>query len=175
MIVDPATGEVLGHAGERDDELATDDVAELRRLASAYRDLSRGLERDVEGLEREARGHRRKIKALEEELHEQRQEQPEMQMVRALFTLWVDLSGRNKKQTKLGEKREKTGLKAAQLYAYEDLGDAIRGGVAYCYVDQGGKRYDDFELILRDETKIERFRDLWRRAHPPEGQLAVGV
>lgn len=109
-VVDPTTGEVLGDrggAGDAFDELPHE---ELLRLAKAYRHQAQGLQKDVEGLEREARNYRRKIKALEDELKEQRQEAPEGQTVRTIFNAWVKATGRNPKTTKLGPAREKAVL-----------------------------------------------------------------
>lgn len=108
-IVDPTSGEVLG-TGQDADLDAIEDVHELRRLASAFRQQAHGLGRDVENLERDARNHLRKIATLEAELKRQRQEAPEAQLVQAIFRGWVQATGRNRKVTKLGPAREKAVL-----------------------------------------------------------------
>jgi hypothetical protein len=165
-LFDPETGEIRLPEGEHD-------AADHECIGCRQRDsVIEAMGTDLILVEKALRNERRKVKVLEAELKQQRQEAPEAQMVKALYKLWVDLTNRDKKRTKLGEKREKAVLKALRMgYAYEDLADAIRGGSRFAYTNPEGKRFDDLELILRDEVKIERFRDAWRQENPPEGQL----
>jgi hypothetical protein len=117
-VVDPTTGEVLDGEGQRYGDECPRCEAHARR--------SDGLAGDVEGLEREARNLRRKIKVLEAELKEQRQEAPESATVRTIFRRWVSVTGRNPKRVKLGEKREKAILaRLREGYTPEDLMRAV--------------------------------------------------
>jgi hypothetical protein len=40
---------------------------------------------------------------------------------------------------------------------------AIRGAALAAYVDEGGVRHDDLELICRNEVKLEKFIDRYER------------
>ena len=62
----------------------------------------------------------------------------------------------------LGDKRRRKVKQAISLYGVEDCKAAIRG-VMHSPWHMGhnpqGKKYDDIELILRDEKHIEMFLD----------------
>ncbi len=85
--------------------------------------------------------------------------------VSEVFQEWVSLcrtSGRGRKPV-LGDKRRKKIKQAIRLYGVDACKDAIRG-VTYSAWHMGhnpqGRKYDDIELILRDEKHIEMFLDL---------------
>ena len=63
----------------------------------------------------------------------------------------------------LGDKRRRKIEKAIELYGLDACLDAIKG-VTFSSWHMGhnpqGKKYDDIELILRDEKHIEMFLDL---------------
>ena len=81
-----------------------------------------------------------------------------------VFQCWVSTcrtSSRGRKPV-LGDKRRRKVKQAISLYGVEDCKAAIRG-VMHSPWHMGhnpqGKKYDDIELILRDEKHIEMFLD----------------
>lgn len=90
---------------------------------------------------------------------------PSPSAVFEVFHEWVSLcrtSGRGRKPV-LGDKRRKKIKQAIRLYGVDACKDAIRGAT-YSSWHMGhnpqGRKYDDIELILRDEKHIEMFLDL---------------
>lgn len=88
--------------------------------------------------------------------------------VKAVFTAWVQATGRDAARVKLTEQRRKR--IAARLkdgYSVADLTDAVHG-VTRSDFHMGkndlGQRYDDIGTVLRDGAQVEKFRDLWRAA-----------
>lgn len=79
--------------------------------------------------------------------------------VRQVFDYWVEVMGKTR-ATVLGSKRKAKIEKALKAYGLDNVKKAIEGcrNTPYNMGDnERGQRYDDIELILRDETKIERF------------------
>ncbi len=81
-----------------------------------------------------------------------------------VFQHWVATcrtSARGRKPI-LGDKRRRKIKQAIALYGVEDCKDAIRGVIHspwHMGHNPQGKKYDDIELILRDENHIEMFLD----------------
>jgi hypothetical protein len=66
----------------------------------------------------------------------------------------------------LGDKRRSKIEKAIGLYGIEACKDAISGATHspwHMGHNPQGKKYDDIELILRDEKHIEMFLDIYDR------------
>lgn len=109
-VFDPVTGEVLhadpGSTPARKEHADSPEVEPDPRVAALERVIE-GLKVDVAGREQEIRNQGRKIKALQDELREVRQEAPEGQLARAIYDAWVHGTGRNPKRTKFGEARQK--------------------------------------------------------------------
>tara|TARA_Y100000361_G_C10867906_1_gene192699 strand:+ start:75 stop:428 length:354 start_codon:yes stop_codon:yes gene_type:complete len=82
-----------------------------------------------------------------------------------VFQHWVVTCRTSKKGRTpvLGDKRRRKIETAIELYGVDACKDAIRG-VTYSSWHMGhnpqGKKYDDIELILRDEKHIEMFLEL---------------
>lgn len=88
----------------------------------------------------------------------------EIEQVRALFTLWVELYRNAKRPPVLDGRRENLIRKALRTHGWDTLEAAIRG-VAHSNWHMGRnpqrKKYTDIELILRDAKHIEMFATLW--------------
>lgn len=83
--------------------------------------------------------------------------------VRQVFDHWIEVMGKNPKTTKMASKRKTKIEKALKAYGLENVKKAIDGCRANPFNmgdNQEGKRYNDIELILRDEVRIERFMEL---------------
>lgn len=81
--------------------------------------------------------------------------------VQEVFDFWLDtLRGKSKSRVILSDKRRKKIEKAVKLYGVEDCKKAIRGcsmSAFHMGHNGTGTKYDDIELILRDEQHVERF------------------
>lgn len=83
---------------------------------------------------------------------------PTTDEVKQVFDYWVVRTGRAKPV--LGEKRRAKIVRALKNYSVEKLKTAIDGCMKSPYHqgdNETGTKYDDLELILRNETKIEFF------------------
>lgn len=85
--------------------------------------------------------------------------------VRAVFSFWVDtLRDKSRNRVFLSDKRRGKIERAVKLYGVQNCLKAIQG---CSYSDfhlgrnQTGTKYDDIELILRDEQHIDRFLQLY--------------
>lgn len=86
--------------------------------------------------------------------------------VRRLFDHWVFMLGKNPKRVALGPERRKVISRALQLYEVEVLEMAIEGCAAsewHAGENDRGTVYQDIELILRNESHIERFAEMGER------------
>jgi hypothetical protein len=93
-------------------------------------------------------------------VHSTAAEQPKSAADR-LFDHWVFMLGKNPLRTKMGPTRRKVIERALALYEDEDtLMLAIEGCAAsrwHAGENDRGRPFDDIELILRDESHVERF------------------
>lgn len=85
------------------------------------------------------------------------------QRARAVFDHWVRATGRNAKRTKFTpQRRDKVRARLREGYTLEEICQAI-DSCARDPFNQGdndrGRRFDDLELICRNATKLEQFRD----------------
>lgn len=152
-LFDPETGELASRAGFSEED--------------GLREALEVVQGDLKAAEAALRSERRKVARLQEELKRQRREAPEAQLVQMVFDFWVRTCGKDTNRTKLGEKREKAVLaRLRDGFTPEYVQDAIRGAAVACYVDpSSGLRYDDLELICRNEVNLERFYERWH-LHP---------
>lgn len=153
-IVDPETGEL------REVESCPKCAAAENRIAA--------LEAEVRGAEYEAKAVRGKIlsleRALDAELARTKMREPEAV---ALFRYWQERC--DHPRSELGDERMKILVAALKKWGAEACRRAIRGA-AFAPTTQlvAGRevRYDELELIFRNEVKFESFRD--RAPDPPE-------
>lgn len=85
----------------------------------------------------------------------------------AVFAAWQDVTRKHK--AKLDPKRRRRINTALRHYPLEDILDAVRGwqhSPHHCGQNQTGTVYNDLDLLLRDASHIETFRDLWRDGPP---------
>ena len=126
--------------------------------------------------DRERRRAARRALALERQLSGQRAEDPRMEDAWKVFECWADIHRNGSKRVVFGEKRRKVVLaRLKENYTVTDLWEAILGNrVAGVKID--GIAYDDLEVILRDETKVDLNRRRWvewKRKHPVLPETAV--
>ena len=151
MSLDLETGELTGEPNRTPADV-------VLALVEAQQDLTR--------VERDLRGARREIARLKTELTKQRTAGAEGYKAKAIFRYWVQRCGKPK-TTKFGEKRQK--VVAARLAEYDVsyIARAIDGLAVGAYVSPSGKRYDDLELVCRDEVKLESFYEIAERTGAP--------
>ena len=100
---------------------------------------------------------------------------PTPEEVFEVFHEWVAIcrtSGRGRKPV-LGDKRRRKIKQAITLYGVEACKTAIRGVTCspwHMGHNPQGKKYDDIELVLRDERHIEMFLDM---ADQSDNELAI--
>lgn len=97
-----------------------------------------------------------------------------------VFETWKAATGKVK--ARLDEKRARRIRWALDNFPLEDVVDAVQGwrhSAHHRGENERNTKYNDLELLLRDATHLERFRDLQRDSQPPptqserERQLAV--
>lgn len=105
------------------------------------------------------------IGRLKRQLEEFLDETPNSKLAKGIFTHWVERCGK-RKTTVYGVARKKVILLALKQHDEATIKRAIDGCARRPFVGphgrqptnaNGGKRFDDLTLILRDETTIERF------------------
>lgn len=118
---------------------------------------------DSENAEIALRVERRKVKNLLKELEQRQLEHVRAADVEVVFLYWRTAC--KHERAVLGAKRRKA--IAARLddgYAVSELKLAIDGAAADAFVNGKGKRFDDIDLICRDEVKLEDFMERGRLA-----------
>jgi len=123
---------------------------------------------DYNALDREVRFLRRRVGALERELQDKRESHAKASEATELFSYWATATDHGR--AALGPKRMKAILAALAHHSLADLKYAVDGCAAWPYVNHSGRaeagtskqRYDDIELICRDEVQVEKFMALAR-------------
>ena len=152
----------------------------LERDADIRADLAQAREQlkacmvDLQNAETELRGMRREVKRLKTELDKARGQHVGQADANAVFDYWCGKLSK-RKGTKFGEKRQRV-VKARlrENFTVDELRLAIDGCARFPFVTGQGRRaegkpserYDDLELICRDETTVERFMALAERDEP---------
>lgn len=112
---------------------------------------------DFENLQTELIAKRRIIAALQRELNRQHGAEKFDAEVKELFAYWQETC--DHPRAKLGEKRKKVILaRLRDGYTVQQIQTAIDGAARHAF-EKAGKRYDDIELICRDEVKLESFME----------------
>lgn len=94
--------------------------------------------------------------------------QPEA--VSRVFDAWVASTHRAKGRTKLDAKRRRCIVAALKAYPVDDVLDAVDGwrfSPHHRGENAQHTTYNDLELLLRNSSQIEKFRDLKRAGPPP--------
>lgn len=176
-IIDDATGEYLHDGDDRD----------LRGLVTALEAKCAGLEADLMAETRRRRAVERKNKMLEDEAREAREGSPEMAVAKAIFRYWVDKTQRDAKRTKFGDKRQSVVLaRLREGHAPERIMRAVDWVAMRPFVTDAGRattgkatqRFDELELVCRNEVNVERFARLADAIDPGGGlteAMPVGV
>jgi hypothetical protein len=110
--------------------------------------------RDLELSEKEIRNLRRTVDALRRSKQKERDEYRQRARVEALWQMYQEIVG--KKSSKLGAARFDAIRRMVELgYTDEHFECAFYGAKVACFVDGKGRRFDDVELICRNEAKFE--------------------
>lgn len=124
-------------------------------------------EADLQAAERELRKLRRECNRLRTELYKQRTDSPEGMRAQAIFRYWVSVCEKDPKRTVFGEKRMKCVLARLREHEAPYIARAIDGLAVAAFVNENGHKYDDLELVCRDEVHLERFFNLAERMKAP--------
>lgn len=152
-------------------------TTDVQAVREEYEQILMGVRIELQDSEGERRRLLRKTRALEAELSRQRSKAAADNGDREFFDLWISECGKPPTRTIFGEKRQAVIRSARQTMQPHPDGDevirnAIRGVGQYRYVVDGrrsksgiqSQRYDELELILRNEVNIEKFARLLEQA-----------
>lgn len=118
---------------------------------------------DLENAEVGLRAERRTVARLKGEISKLQADLVDKDEVEAVFNYWRTALRADSKRVVLGPKRrEKITARLREGYGVEDLCKAIDGARIDAF-EKNGKRYDDLELILRNEVNVERFMAAYDR------------
>lgn len=114
---------------------------------------------DMENTEKDLRVMRRRLTALQQEILKLQQPEHLEAEAEAVFLYWrEECRSASKRKVVFGDKRKtKVMARLKDGYTVEDLKKAIDGARDHAFVSEDGKRFDDLELICRDETKVDSF------------------
>jgi hypothetical protein len=125
------------------------------------------LQVDLQNAQSKLQDAWREIARLKTELANQQLEAPNIQAAKAIFRYWVARLEKNPKTTKFGEKRRKVVLAMLANYEPYYICRAIDGLAVSVYTSPAGKRFDDLELVCRDEVQLENRYELAERVGAP--------
>lgn len=96
-----------------------------------------------------------------------------------LLKVWGEATGRERVHKVTADRKRKVSARLADGFTEEDLEQAIRGMALDSFLRGGndrGKRYDTFEIAVRDGERVERYRDDWREHldHGPRRERRSG-
>ena len=124
-------------------------------------------EADLQAAERGLRKLRRETPRLRNALNKQRVGSPAAYIAEAVFCYWVARLEKNSKLTVFGDKRQEKVLARLKEHDATYIARAIDGLAQSFYTAPNGKRFDDLELVCRDEVKLEGFYEFAERTHAP--------
>jgi len=153
--VDPVTGELIEYAVEC--PACSEHIHERReaeaKLVAVQDEMTKLL---------------REVKRLKAKLAKETFEGLFSGPAKQLGKYWIIRSGRKGTKTKIAEKRMKAMEHMLRLgYTPMYIARGIDGIVEYGYIDEKGKKFDDIELLCRDECKLENYHDLAERMNAP--------
>jgi hypothetical protein len=133
--------------------------AELAQVHAALERALKGLDvaqRDIENLEVERRVQRAQMAKLKADAETDADSAPENDAAQAVFTYWRARCHPAAKSFK-GKRRKAVTDRLKDGWGINDLFRAIDGAVEGARVDEHGHRWDELELICRDEGNLRRF------------------
>lgn len=132
---------------------------ELQQVHAALERALRGMDaaqRDIENLETERRVQRAQMGKLKAELEQQEDGAPENDTAQAVFAYWRVRCHPQAKTFK-GKRRRAVLDRLREGWGVLDLMRAVDGAVEGARVDEHGHKWDELELICRDEGNLRRF------------------
>lgn len=152
------------------------DDGEIARLTAEIARLTRGVELigiDLQNAEASLRVERRKVTELRKLLEDKAVGTDFAPEIQAAFDYWRRRC--NHERAKLGTERAnavKARLKSGHTLL--EVFRAIDGAAFDAFVSESGKRYDELELICRNEVKFDGFEARWR-AVVERGKLSLAL
>lgn len=136
-------------------------IQALEAEVAQWKTAARSAEIDAQNAEIELRVMRRRLKAIEHQTEQKVMQSRRAGDVQIVFDYW---------RTTCGHERSRLGAKRAQAvdavlamgYTVDELKEAI-DGLAVAAFEKDGKRYDDLELVCRNEVQVDKYRDAARR------------
>lgn len=130
--------------------------------------IKAAAELDAQNYETELRAKRRIITQLKRELEEYQEKSPHAEAIKAVCEAWRENGHQRAKTPMNGERAMKVRARLGNRFTKDDLLKAVEGAKRFPYVVNGqrvakGKpkeRFDDLELICRNEKTVERFMEL---------------
>ncbi len=112
---------------------------------------------DLQHAEQQIRVMRRAIASLQRDLEEKEGADPRFNDAKDVFEHWRAVVHPGSDRVVFGPKRRKAVLaRLKEGHTVDELKRAIDGYAADAYVGENGVRYDDLELICRDETQVAK-------------------
>lgn len=150
-------------------DVTTGELADLpgcEKCAQALRERLQA-EADIQRVERDLRNARREVSRLKTELDKRERQHPQIRAAEGIFRYWLARLEKDAKRVVFGEKRRKAVLARLNEHDAEYIARAIDGFAISVYTAPTGKRFDDLELVCRDETKLEGCYELAERVGAP--------
>lgn len=140
--------------------MACDNCAQLREQLERQQLGVDELLNDLKNAEVALRVERRKVSQLKAELLEQQKKRAERADAQVVFDYWNQALKGGRCKTMAG-KREKVVMdRLAEGYEIIDLIEAIDGARIDAF-RKDGKTFNELELICRDATNVDRFREAY--------------
>jgi hypothetical protein len=148
--------------------------ATLERLLADSQDSEREMAETISALQRQMIRTARAEQATRNELNRVRETSPRAQQVRGVCDHWQKTHPRAKCPAN-GKRWQKVDARLRDGFTADQLVKAVDGCMRFPFVAAGGRRssgkqaerYDDLELICRDEATVERFIELADRVDEP--------
>lgn len=161
--------------------MTCDECKTWQARAEQERHRAEAIEIDLQNSEVVVRSLRRQITTLQNEKERDLQAQRDSSAINEVADEWRRLCNHPKAKVSVGGKRAEAVwarlTQRPESFTVTQLKRAVYGCSLYPYVGQGGRvrrgtpkqRFDDLELIMRDEKTVERFIELADRHDAERG------
>jgi aminopeptidase N len=152
--------------------LFADADIEIQRVQADERRRADAIEVDLQNAEVVIRNLRRQITRLENDAEREVAKKRDGKLIEDIAAYWRETCGHPKAKVSMdGKRADAIWARLTQkpkAFSVDELKRAVYGCSLFPYVGQGGRvragtpkqRFDDLELICRDEKSVERFIEL---------------
>lgn len=146
----------------QDRALSTEErIQALEAEVAKWKTAAAAADLDAQNAEMELRVMRRRLKAMEKQAEQKVKQGARAGDVQTIFDYWRATCGHER--ARLGAKRtQAVDAILAMGYTVDDVKEAIDGLAATAF-EKDGKRYDDLELVCRNEVQVDKYRDAAKR------------